>query len=81
MIFIKIISFLIKIGPLWAHKGPYGSIRALWAHMGPNRNKFPLNSDRDCKNKGEPSLKGRIHHRTPIFVSNLGLDCFQMFIV
>ena len=32
--FIKIINFLNKIGPLWAHKGPYGPIRALWAHMG-----------------------------------------------
>ena len=34
MIFIKIINFLNKIGPLWAHKGPYGPIKALWAHMG-----------------------------------------------
>ena len=33
MFFIKINSFLNKIGPLWAHKGPYGPIRA---HMGPN---------------------------------------------
>ena len=32
MIFIKINSFLNKFGPLWAHKGPYGPIRAL---MGP----------------------------------------------
>ena len=42
MIFIKINIFLNKIGPLWAHKGPYGHIRALmgpygplWAHKGP----------------------------------------------
>ena len=30
-----------KIGPLWAHKGPYGPIRALWAHMGPNPDRVP----------------------------------------
>ena len=39
--FIKIIIFLSKIGPLWAHKGPYGPIRALWAHMGPNPDRAP----------------------------------------
>ena len=39
--FIKIISFSSKIGPLWAHKGPYGPIRALWAHMGPNPGRAP----------------------------------------
>ena len=30
--FIKFISFVNKIGPLWAHKGPYGPIGPLWAH-------------------------------------------------
>ena len=25
----------------WAHKGPYGPIRALWAHMGPNPDRAP----------------------------------------
>ena len=47
-LFIKIVNCFNKIGPVWAHKGPYGPIRALWAHMGPNRNKFLLNFDRAC---------------------------------
>ena len=29
--FIRINNFLSKIGPIWAHKGSYGPIRALWA--------------------------------------------------
>ena len=40
-IFIKNINLLNKIGPLWAHKGPHGPIRALWAHMGPNPDRAP----------------------------------------
>ena len=42
MIFIKINSFLNKIGPLWAHKGLYGPIRA---HMGPNPDRAPTRTE------------------------------------
>ena len=34
MIFIKIISFLPQIGPLWAHKGPMGIPRKLELSFG-----------------------------------------------
>ena len=34
MIFIKIINFLSKFGPLWAHKGPMGIPRKLELSFG-----------------------------------------------
>ena len=52
--FIKIISFLSQIGPLWAHKGPYGPIRALWAHKCLDstklRQSFDKTSTKFCRN-------------------------------